>query len=171
MRVVTSMLINLQIIKIRIDATEIRWGGVKQARLMLFMAALITASSMSVAQQADGEVDIASVIEVPPASPPQVSVFFEDGAYVFRLDESEAIYYYDLDKPDVSNCNDECLHSWQPLTPEDRFDRVGDWNVFKRTDGSKQWAYKKRPVYIFLHDVPGKALGDGREGLWHVVAP
>jgi len=107
----------------------------------------------------------------PPSTPPQISVFLEDGEYVFRLEESQAIYYYDLDTPDVSNCTSECLQRWRPVTAQDRVDRIGDWNVIKRTDGFRQWTYRKRPVYIFLHDVPGKALGDDREGLWHVVDP
>jgi predicted lipoprotein with Yx(FWY)xxD motif len=36
---------------------------------------------------------------------------------------------------------------------------IGDWKVITRDDGSKQWAYKGKPIYYFVVD---KAAGDGR---------
>ncbi len=111
--------------------------------------------------------------KLPPIAPAQISVFLEEGRFVFRLDDSEALYFYDLDTPGVSNCDSTCLQTWRPVAPQGRVDSagIGDWNVIERDDGSRQWTHRKRPVYIFLPDLPGKTLGDGTDGLWHVLDP
>jgi predicted lipoprotein with Yx(FWY)xxD motif len=39
-----------------------------------------------------------------------------------------------------------------------------------RDDGSRQWAYKGKPLYGYVADVtPGQASGDGVNGRWHVA--
>jgi predicted lipoprotein with Yx(FWY)xxD motif len=46
----------------------------------------------------------------------------------------------------------------------------GDWTVVTRDDGSKQWAYKGRPIYHWSKDQKaGDESGDGVGGVWHVV--
>ena len=46
----------------------------------------------------------------------------------------------------------------------------GDWSVITRDDGSKQWAYKGKPLYSWAKDQkPGDMTGDGFNGIWHVV--
>jgi len=45
-----------------------------------------------------------------------------------------------------------------------------DWSVIAREDGSKQWAYKGKPLYLWVKDhKPGDATGDGFRGVWHVA--
>jgi predicted lipoprotein with Yx(FWY)xxD motif len=50
---------------------------------------------------------------------------------------------------------------------------AGDWTVVARDDGSRQWAYKGRPLYTFAKDAkPGDRNGDGfLNGAWHVARP
>jgi len=39
-----------------------------------------------------------------------------------------------------------------------------------RDDGSKQWAYKGKPVYLWVKDKkPGDKTGDGVREVWHVI--
>ena len=40
-------------------------------------------------------------------------------------------------------------------------------------DGSKQWAYKGKPLYTFAKDTkPGDVTGDGfLNGAWHLAMP
>ncbi len=47
----------------------------------------------------------------------------------------------------------------------------GDWTIIDRTDGTKQWAYKGKPLYTFVQDKkPGDMTGDGKaNGAWHVA--
>jgi predicted lipoprotein with Yx(FWY)xxD motif len=49
---------------------------------------------------------------------------------------------------------------------------MGDWTVIVRNDGSKQWAYKGKPLYKWMDDhKPGDVDGDGRNNVWHVASP
>ena len=46
----------------------------------------------------------------------------------------------------------------------------GDWSVLARDDGSKQWAYKGKPLYLWVKDQkPGDKTGDGFNKVWHVA--
>jgi predicted lipoprotein with Yx(FWY)xxD motif len=50
---------------------------------------------------------------------------------------------------------------------------MGDYSVITRDDGSKQWAYKGRPLYAWKNDTkPGDITGDGfLNGAWHIAQP
>jgi predicted lipoprotein with Yx(FWY)xxD motif len=49
----------------------------------------------------------------------------------------------------------------------------GEWTVITRDDGSKQWAYKSKPLYTWAKDTkPGDTTGDGvANNTWHVAMP
>ena len=47
---------------------------------------------------------------------------------------------------------------------------AGDWTIVVRNDGSKQWAYKGKPLYTWSKDMkPGDKTGDGIKSVWHVA--
>jgi len=49
---------------------------------------------------------------------------------------------------------------------------MGDLTVITRDDGSKQWAFKGKPLYLFAKDTkPGDKTGDNFKEIWHVVKP
>ncbi len=55
-------------------------------------------------------------------------------------------------KAATKGCDLECLTLWAPApAPALATDR-GDWNVVTRTDGSRQWAFRKQPLYSFRAD-------------------
>jgi predicted lipoprotein with Yx(FWY)xxD motif len=44
--------------------------------------------------------------------------------------------------------------------------------VITREDGSKQWAYKGKPLYTWTKDQkPGEKTGDNFNNVWHVATP
>jgi len=48
----------------------------------------------------------------------------------------------------------------------------GDWTVITRDDGSRQWAYKGKPLYFWAKDAkPGDRTGDGINQVWHTAKP
>jgi predicted lipoprotein with Yx(FWY)xxD motif len=110
-------------------------------------------------------------IALPPDTPVDISVFFEEGKYLFRVDASKSIYVYDGDKAGTPTCSGECLKQWQPVVASKGSGPVGDWTLVKRSDGRMQWRYRNRPVYTFANDRPGETNGDGVDGVWHVVEP
>jgi predicted lipoprotein with Yx(FWY)xxD motif len=81
------------------------------------------------------------------------------------------LYTFDKDEMGKSNCYDKCAVNWPPYMAEANAMAEGDWTVVDRTDGTKQWAYKGKPVYYFIQDKkPGDVVGDGKgDGTWHVI--
>lgn len=81
------------------------------------------------------------------------------------------LYTFDRDTaPGKSACNGPCATNWPPLLAASGATASGDWSIVTRDDGSKQWAYKGKPVYYWAKDQkPGDRTGDGVNGVWHVV--
>lgn len=78
------------------------------------------------------------------------------GKYVYKsFPTLFRLYVYDKDGPDKSHCNGGCASAWPPLrVSASEKSPVGDWSIIQRDDGSRQWAYKKHPVYTRFHDIP-----------------
>ncbi len=84
------------------------------------------------------------------------------------------LYTFDNDKEaNKSACNGNCATAWPPLKAEASDKDMGEWKVITRDDGSKQWAYKGKPIYYFAMDkMPGQTTGEGRaNGAWHMAKP
>jgi predicted lipoprotein with Yx(FWY)xxD motif len=83
------------------------------------------------------------------------------------------LYTFDRDAvPGKSNCNGKCAANWPPLAAAADATEAGNWSVVIRNDGSKQWAYKGKPLYTWMDDKrPGDTDGDGRNNAWHVAVP
>jgi predicted lipoprotein with Yx(FWY)xxD motif len=84
--------------------------------------------------------------------------------------EGMTLYVFDKDQPGTSNCNDQCAVMWPPMVAKPDAKADGDFTTIDRKDGSRQWAYKSRPLYYWFGDAePGDSVGDGIDGVWHAV--
>lgn len=82
------------------------------------------------------------------------------------------LYTFDKDAAGKSNCTGQCAQNWPPLAAAADAQSSGDWTVINRDDGSKQWAFKGKPLYTWVKDTkPGDTAGDGVNGTWHVAKP
>lgn len=80
------------------------------------------------------------------------------------------LYTFDKDTANSgkSTCNGPCAALWPPVAPSGNVS--GDYSVVTRDDGSKQLAYKGKPVYLFAKDQKaGDKLGDKVKDVWHVI--
>jgi predicted lipoprotein with Yx(FWY)xxD motif len=104
-----------------------------------------------------------------PAMPAAVHVM--DG--VIMDAKMMALYTFDNDRvPNTSACTGNCLTNWPAFTATAADKDMGDWKVITRDDGTKQWAYKGKPLYYFVQDkAAGDKKGDGRGGVWHHAKP
>jgi predicted lipoprotein with Yx(FWY)xxD motif len=91
---------------------------------------------------------------------------------VFVDHRGMTLYTFDGDAaPGKSACAGACETVWLPLTAAELAKPVGDWTVVIRDDGSRQWAYKGKPLYTFSGDAkPGDALGMIADAQWHPAA-
>jgi len=97
-------------------------------------------------------------------------VKFTDGIMV----DSAGMTLYTFDKDPAgggkSVCNGPCAQNWPPLLAgsDDRASR--SFSIIRRDDGSRQWAYRGKPLYLWVKDQkPGDRTGDGFNNVWHVV--
>ena len=80
------------------------------------------------------------------------------------------LYTYDKDAAGVSNCYDKCATNWPPAFADASAKAEGDFTIVDRTDGTKIWAYKGMPLYLWVKDTkPGDTTGDGVGGVWHTA--
>ena len=80
------------------------------------------------------------------------------------------LYTFDKDSAGASNCYDDCAANWPPLIAAAGAAGDDEYTLVERKDGSKQWAYDGKPLYLWKNDgKPGDMTGDGVNGVWHVA--
>lgn len=84
------------------------------------------------------------------------------------------LYTFDRDAAGTgkSVCNGPCATNWPPLAAPADAQASGDWSIVVRDDGSRQWAFKGKPVYYWAKDQkPGDRTGDGFNNVWRLARP
>jgi predicted lipoprotein with Yx(FWY)xxD motif len=84
------------------------------------------------------------------------------------------LYLFDKDKEaGKSTCYGGCAKSWPPYTPAvGQSEPVSPLTVIARDDGTKQYAYKGKPLYYYAKDGrPGDVKGEGVGKAWWIVKP
>jgi len=83
-----------------------------------------------------------------------------------------ALYTFDIDTANTSNCTGDCLVAWPAFVPSATDEAIGDFTIFTRADGSMQWAHKGMPVYFYAGDTERSHInGDNVGGVWHLIKP
>ena len=113
-----------------------------------------------------------------PAPPPKkeapmfpVKVVQTRKGQIFVDNNGMTLYTFDRDTSgDKSTCDGKCTERWKPLAADNDAEAKGDFTVIVRSDGSKMWAYRYRPLYTSQSD---QAPGDvyGFDPHWHVARP
>ena len=82
------------------------------------------------------------------------------------------LYTFDKDAANSgkSVCNGPCAGLWPPLMATAADQASGDYSIITRDDGSRQWAYKGKPLYMYKSDQKaGDRSGDKFKDVWHVI--
>jgi predicted lipoprotein with Yx(FWY)xxD motif len=130
-------------------------------RILCFASLLLAAPAVMAAAQPRME------------HPGVIALIEEEDGWVYRHAATGfRLYVTDRDTSGKSSCNGGCSRAWIPLGVEQADNNsVGDWRIIVREDGTRQWAYKGRPVYTLFHDSPENPVGEGVEGVWHYLQP
>jgi predicted lipoprotein with Yx(FWY)xxD motif len=89
---------------------------------------------------------------------------------ILTTPEGRTVYTLDRDSPGASSCYGDCAEEWPPVMAGADAQPFGKMSVVTRTDGTRQWAYDGKPLYLYDDDdAPGDMEGDGEGGVWHVV--
>ena len=63
-----------------------------------------------------------------------------------------------------------CATQWVPVLAPSLAASVGDFTIVPRIDGTRQWAYRKQPLYLHKADkLPGDVNGTGVDKKWSVA--
>jgi predicted lipoprotein with Yx(FWY)xxD motif len=105
-------------------------------------------------------------------SSPPAPARLADGVFVGP--NGMTLYTFDRDTmgSGKSACNGPCAANWPPLMAGANDRGAGDWSVVVRDDGSRQWAFKGKPVYYWAKDTkPGDRTGDNVNNVWRLARP
>ncbi len=101
------------------------------------------------------------------AMPPGMKIVKTLKGWVLADGKSMTLYTSDGDSPKKIGCDVECARTWHPLRASWLAADTGDWSVVTRPDGSRQWAYKGKPLYTYERDgVIEDTRGDGAAKGW-----
>jgi predicted lipoprotein with Yx(FWY)xxD motif len=112
-----------------------------------------------------------------PAGPATVST--KTGALGSYLTDGsgKSVYVYTPDTSTTSTCYGQCVAAWPALltTGAPKAGTGADASMLgtsPRTDGTTQVTYNGHPLYYFIGDkAAGDTNGQGKEGIWFLVAP
>jgi predicted lipoprotein with Yx(FWY)xxD motif len=120
----------------------------------------------------------APVAEIPEDLPAPSLVVGTDpklGSYL-AAPNGMTLYTFKNDKPNISNCIDNCAANWPPYIVSSDSELVmnpevtGELSTITRTDGSMQITYNGMPLYFWSKDVnPGDVTGNGVGGIWFLA--
>lgn len=76
-------------------------------------------------------------------------------------------------EPGKSACTGACAEPWPPFRPDANAPAPkAPLTIITRDDGSKQYAYKGKPLYHWMRDKkPGDTTGHKVAGVWFVAQP
>jgi predicted lipoprotein with Yx(FWY)xxD motif len=114
---------------------------------------------------------------------PAASMRLPDGIDAQLVDSAQAValvddrgltlYQFDGDaRRDGQGCGvAPCRKQWLPIAAPSLAGSIGNFSIVSRADGSRQWAYKGRPLYEYVGDqLPGDAHGIGVDPKFHLAA-
>jgi len=106
----------------------------------------------------------------PLATPPSFTTFKTPMGYLLVDQKKMSLYTSDADKGEASACIDACAKTWRPMEASWLVEpAIADWTIIQRKDGTRQWAFKGKPLYRYAGDFsPGDMAGSAIKG-WHGV--
>jgi predicted lipoprotein with Yx(FWY)xxD motif len=118
------------------------------------------------------KVKIGKVTMIPGSSSDQ-----QEQVIVYANSDGKTLYTFDKDTtPGKSACtDDQCVKAWPAMVAPADAQGFGDWSVIARDDGSKQWAFKGKPLYTFVKDTAAADFNGNDQPkdkpVWHCALP
>ena len=82
------------------------------------------------------------------------------------------LYTYSKDPMGASECSGRCARRWPPVTATAAPSPGSELTVVQRQDGTKQYAWRGRPLYRWVKDKqPGQTTGHNLGEVWFAARP
>jgi predicted lipoprotein with Yx(FWY)xxD motif len=123
----------------------------------------------------------AVVISVLPMRPPMMTTargmtVYVESPYHLQYGGRETrggyhVSYSDAKLVGTRGCENDCTQQWTPVAAPANARGWGFWEVYRRADGSRQWAYKGSALYTYAGDqAKGDINGNNRDSIvWGAV--
>ena len=113
------------------------------------------------------------VVRVPagplPDIPPGFQVLSSTTGRILANDDEYAMYTWDGDEANTSNCVKECLNKWTPVRAPQVSADSGDWTIIKHPSGINQWAFRAKPLYTHNNDTRSRSFDGSDVPGWHIA--
>lgn len=83
----------------------------------------------------------------PPLHPPGFAVRLTSVGRMLTTDKNASVYSFDSDTANSSACQDVCLENWHPVVAPALARAQGEWSLFERSPGVRQWVFRGKPLY------------------------
>ncbi len=91
----------------------------------------------------------------PPDVPPGFDVISTvNGRLLVTATVNASVYTFNGDTATKSICVGECLRSWTPMLAPEFAQAGGEWSLVERSPGIRQWAFRGKPLYTHVADMP-----------------
>jgi len=108
-------------------------------------------------------------VQPPPDVPAGFTVTTTQMGRLLQTERNFSVYSYDRDGPTHSSCDGECAKTWIPMLAPESARPHGDWTIFERAPGVRQWAFRKKPLYRYTLDSYARSLQGSDVAGWHNV--
>ena len=85
---------------------------------------------------------VRSPVQPPPDLPPGFNVATTAVGRLLLTEREFSVYASDADGANKSNCTAECAKTWIPMLAPQSVRPHGDWTIFERSPGVRQWAFR-----------------------------
>ena len=119
-------------------------------------------------------VSVVTVRAQTPVPPPLKSAAAPHHGTILTGPGGMTLYTFATDKGDGrSLCTGACARKWPPFAPAGAApEPSGALSTLTREDGTRQYAWKGKPLYYYADDTrPGEAKGHGVGQAWFVAKP
>lgn len=76
--------------------------------------------------------------------------------------DRRSVYVFSGDTEKATRCDTACEREWSPVLAPSFSQRVGNWSTLRKPDGSLQWVYAGKPLFVRPAD-PGEASVEGSD--------
>jgi predicted lipoprotein with Yx(FWY)xxD motif len=105
----------------------------------------------------------------PPLLPPQFGIASQATGRLLITSQGASVYALTAERPEKILCDALCTGEWAPLLAPAFARSLGDFTVFDRSPGIRQWAFRGEPLYARVGENRAHSLEGSDVPGWHNV--
>ncbi len=91
-------------------------------------------------------------VQPKPDVPPGFAVSTTLRGRLLHTTRGYSVYAFDRDTPTQSACDEACEQRFVPVQAPAAARAHGEWSIFKRASGERQWMFRGKPLYVYAED-------------------